>query len=188
MQKIQWRNTTEVFGLVAKLFHWGVGLGLIGMLIVGFYMASLDPSSEKSQLIGLHKSTGALLLVLIIFRLAWRHNNLNPKLPNTLHPIHHFMARLSVPVLYLCMFLMPLSGYVMSVAAGYPVGFYGLFNLPMLVPKSEILSKLAFQTHVMTAYFFVGILVVHVMASLYHHYVLKDNVMRRMWHVRNKKV
>lgn len=186
MQKIQWRNTAKAFGLGAKLFHWGIAVGLTGMLIVGFYMASLDPSPLQSLLIWFHKSTGALLLILIICRLAWRLNNPNPKLPDSLNPIHYQLARLSIPVLYLAMFIMPLSGYVMAEAGGHPVSFYGLFNLPALLTKNEALSKLAFQTHAVTAYIFIGLIVIHILAALYHHYILKDSVMKRMWHFQNK--
>lgn len=188
MKKRHWRNTTETFGTVSKLFHWVVGIGLIGMLIVGFYMAGLDPSPQKFQLIFLHKSTGAVLLVLIFLRLVWRLNNPNPKLPDTLNPVHYQLARLSIPVLYLAMFIMPLSGYVMSEAAGYPVSVYGLFNLPDLIGKNPELAKTAFLTHVTMAYIFIGLLVIHTLAALFHHFVLKDNVMVRMLPFRSKRL
>jgi cytochrome b561 len=174
------RNTTDSFGIVAKSFHWLIAIGIVGMLIVGFIMVGMENSPTKMTVYGFHKATGATLLVLIIMRLSWRLVNPIPQLPNSLHPLHHRMAKLSPIVLYTLLLLMPLSGFTLSEAAGYPINVYGLFTLPMILPKNPELSKFAATIHQYGAYTFIGILVLHVSAALYHHFVLKTNVLKRM--------
>jgi cytochrome b561 len=174
------KNTTNSYGVVAKTFHWLIALGIVGMLIVGFIMADMEPSPTKMTLYGLHKATGALILMLVVLRLTWRFFNAAPQLPKTLTPWHHHLAKLSPVTLYTLLFLMPLSGYTLSVAAGYPVNFFGLFTLPSLLPKNPQISKIAVEVHKYGAFAFIGILVLHMSAAFYHHFILKTNVLRRM--------
>lgn len=75
------KNTSSSYGLIAKLFHWLMGLVIIGMLIVGFYMTSMDPSDDKWQLYFFHKSIGVIALVLVGLRLLWRVINTTLDLP-----------------------------------------------------------------------------------------------------------
>lgn len=174
------KNTLNSFGTVGKTFHWLIALMIIGMLTVGFIMADMDPSPTKMTLYGLHKATGAVILILVIMRLTWRLMNPVPQLPSSLRPMHHRLAKLSPLALYTLLFLMPLSGYTLSTAAGYPISIYGLFTLPSLLPKNLEVSKMAVTIHKYGAFAFIGVLVLHVSAAFYHHFILKTNVLRRM--------
>lgn len=174
------KNTSNSFGSVAKAFHWLIALGIIGMLIVGFIMADMNPSSTKYMLYGYHKSTGVLILLFVGLRLIWRFLNPTPQLPKTLRPWHHHVAKLSPIALYSLMFLMPLSGTILSQAGGHPITIYGLFTLPNILPKLPALSKVAGMVHEYGAFAFIGILTLHVGAALYHHFIIKTNILRRM--------
>jgi len=174
------KNTPNSFGTIAKTFHWIIALGILGMLIVGFIMVDREASPAKMMMYGLHKSTGAVILLLVTLRLGWRLLNPIPQLPSTLKPWHHWIARLSPVALYILMVTMPLSGFVMSDAAGHPVTLYNIYTLPSIFSQDLELSKAARSVHVYTAYMFVAILVLHVSAALYHHYILKTNILRRM--------
>jgi cytochrome b561 len=174
------RNTKDSFGSVAKTFHWVIAIGIVCMLGVGLLMVSMEPSPSKMALYGLHKATGAVLLILIILRFTWRLLNPVPQLPKTLHPWHHYMAKLSPIALYTLLFLIPISGFTLSDTAGYPIDVYGLFTLPMILPKNMEVSKIAAMVHNYAAFTLIGVLGLHISAAFYHHFILKTNVLKRM--------
>jgi len=174
------KNNFDSFGSVAKIFHWVMALCVFGMLAVGLVMTDMGSSPEKTKLYGLHEATGVVVLLLAILRLTWRFLNSVPRLPGSLRPWHHRLSRLSPLVLYALLFLMPLSGIILSQAAGYPVVVYDLFSLPNILPKNLALSKVALMVHQYGAFTLMGVLGLHASAALYHHFILKTNVLRRM--------
>lgn len=175
------RNTLDSFGSIAKIFHWLIALCMIAMLTVGLIMVDMEPSPAKMAVYGLHKSTGVVILLLIILRLTWRLLNPIPQLPSSLQPWHHRMAKLSPLTLYALMFMIPLSGIMLSETAGYPITVYNLFSLPTILPKNPELSKTAALIHKYGAFTLIGILILHVISTLYHHFILKNNVLHRMF-------
>lgn len=184
------RNTVDSFGSIAKFFHWVMALCIIGMLAVGLMMVDMEPSPAKIKLYGLHKSTGVVVLLLATLRLTWRFLNPVPRLPGSLHPWHYRLAKLSPLALYALLIMMPLSGITLSQAAGYPVMVYDLFALPNIISKNLELSKTAVMIHTYGAFALIGLLGLHASAALYHHFVLKTNVLRRMlpgWFQRSQK-
>jgi cytochrome b561 len=78
------------------------------------------------------------------------------------------------------MFLLPLSGWSMSSAAGYPVSFYGLFTIPDMVAKNPELAGILKDIHEVSANVFIALLAAHLGAALYHHFILRDDTLRRM--------
>lgn len=172
------KNTLEEFGVVAKFMHWFMAFAIIGMLIVGFIMADMAPSSLKWTAYTLHKSTGVLLMMLLAFRLVWRLSNPTPQL--TITGVKGIFSRLSVYVLYAAMATMVFSGFVMSDAGRYTINFFNLFILPYVFEESPELSKFAGKVHANAAFALVGFLFLHVSAAFYHHLVLKDTVLMRM--------
>ncbi len=173
-------NTPDSFGTIAKTFHWVTALCIAGMLAVGLIMVDMEPSPAKMTLYSLHKSTGVIILFLVLLRLTWRLLNPVPQLPGSLQPWHHRLAKLSPLALYILLFLAPLSGFTLSQAAGYPVTFYNLFTLPNILPTNPDLSKSADMVHKYGAFTLMGVLILHISAALYHHFVLKTNVFQRM--------
>jgi cytochrome b561 len=174
------KNTSDSYGLIAKTFHWIIAPMIIGMLAVGFIMTAMEPAPTKFFIYGLHKSTGIVILGLVFLRLLWRIYNPSPKLPRELTSWHRRMGKLSPIVLYSLLFLMPISGYILSEAGGYPISIYGLFTVPNFVEKNAEISKLASTIHEYGAFVFIGILILHLSAALYHHFVLKNSVLQRM--------
>lgn len=174
------KNTQNSFGSIAKTFHWIIALSIISMLAVGFIMVNMEPSSLRGTLYSLHKSTGVLILLLVILRFTWRAWNPVPQLPNSLNPWHQRLAKLSPLTLYILMFIMPLSGITLSEAAGYPINVYNQFTLPMLLPKDPSISKIAATIHKYCAFVFIGTLILHIGAAFYHHFILKTNILKRM--------
>lgn len=175
-----WRNTGSVYGLFARILHWSMGVLIITMLAVGLYMEDLPNSPDKFELYGLHKSIGVLLLALVIIRFTWRQKNPIPALPHEMPNIIKLGAHVTHGMLYTLMLLMPLIGWGMSSAGGHPVSFFGWFTLPPLVaPDKELGSQLAFL-HYAGGILLITLILAHVSAAIYHHFIRKDHVLKRM--------
>jgi cytochrome b561 len=153
---------------------------ILGMLAVGFIMADMPPSDQKWVLYMYHKSTGTLVLGLAVLRLVWKFINIKPALPENLIPLHRFLAEASVPVLYLMMFIMPLSGFIMSDAFGKPVNFLNLYQFPSFIGPNKTIATTAAMVHYIAAFIFCGLILIHFLAALFHHFILKDTVLKRM--------
>lgn len=174
------KNTLEKYGAPAKALHWGVGILIIGLLAVGLIMTDMTDSPDKLQLYGLHKATGIVVLSLVLVRIVWRQINVVPTLPANMKALEKKAAHFGHLALYALMLAMPISGWLMSSAAGYPVSVYGLFTLPNLVAPDKGLRELFGDAHEIMANGLMILLAVHVLAALKHHFIEKDNTLRRM--------
>lgn len=174
------KNTANSYGIVAKGFHWLLFLMLSFSIIAGNFLASMPKGPEKLQAAGMHKSFGVVLLLLILARLAWRLINETPKDPDGTPAIQRLMAHAMHWVLYALMFAQPLSGILMSQAAGYPVSFFGLFELPVLLDKDTSLAQFFRSVHGTVWILLLVAVVGHAGAALHHHFIRKDAVLKQM--------
>ncbi len=175
-----WRNTTTRYGAVAQGFHWLVALLVIALLAVGLYMTRLEPSPDMFKIYALHKSVGITVLTLAVLRLVWKLSNPHPQALPTHQQWEKFMARLVHVFLYFAIIGMPLSGWIMSSAKGFPVSVFGWFTLPDLVGTSKDIGKLANQFHELTAYALIAAIVLHFAGAMKHHIIDRDGTLRRM--------
>lgn len=176
-----WKNTLERYGVVAKTFHWTVAVLVLGMLALGLYMAGLDLSPFKFKLYFWHKSVGATILILMTLRLFWKLLNVKPAALPTHETWERALAKLIHILLYVCLFAMPLSGWVMSSAKGIAISVYGWFTLPAIVAENKELARLAVDVHEITAWVLIGCIVLHLSGALKHHFIDKDSTLRRMF-------
>lgn len=174
------KNTQDSYGSVTKTLHWLIALLVVGMLIFGFWLGFIPDGPQKGQLIGLHKSIGATILLLMVVRLWWRFVNPQPLLPITVPPWEQMAARSVHFLLYLVLFAMPITGWVMSSLGTHPVIFWGLFNITLPLAKNKVWSEYFFNAHAVIAWIIIGLLVLHVGAGLKHHFIEKNNVLKRM--------
>ena len=174
------KNTTSTYGAVAKGFHWLLFLMLTFSIVMGNFLASMPKGAEKLQAAGMHKSFGAVLLMLILFRFVWRLLNETPRLPDETTAGEAFMAKAMHWGLYVLMFAQPLSGIMMSQAAGFPVSLFGLFEFPMFLDKDPSLAQFFKGIHGTVWIMLVIAVIGHAGAALHHHFVKKDNVLKQM--------
>lgn len=175
---MQVKNSLTNFGIVAILFHWIMAVLIIGLLILGLYMVPLPWSPAKLKFYGWHKEYGFLVLFLIIFRLLWRISNKMPEL--ALPWLEQLAARSMHWAFYAFMFAMPISGWLITSAAGLPASFFGLFTLPNVVAPDESKRMLFELIHQWLAYALIVALSLHTAAALKHHFINRDNILRRM--------
>lgn len=173
------KNNKTHFGLVAISLHWLMAVLIIGLLGVGLYMVSLPLGPQKFQLYGWHKAFGLLVLAFALFRLFWRLINISPSL--NLPLLEKIAARLVHWAFYGFMIAMPITGWLLTSAAGFVPSFFGLFTLPALVAPNDSLLALFQFLHRWVAYALIATIVVHTLAALKHHFYDKDDVLRRMW-------
>ena len=173
------KNTDQSYGWLAKAFHWVIALCIISLLIVGNIMADMERGDTRSFIYGIHKSTGMLVLALVIGRICWRIVNTQPSMKH-LARWQSLAAHIVHYALYAAMFLMPLSGWVMSSAGGHPIRFFGLFTIPPLVEKDEALARIMNERHETIGWIIVALLIAHIGAALLHHFHYKDSTLKRM--------
>jgi cytochrome b561 len=174
------KNTANAYGSVAKTFHWLLFIMLLFAIVGGNFLASMPKGAEKLQAAGMHKSFGAVLLILILARFIWRLMNETPRLPDGTTAAEANLAKGMHWFLYLLMFAQPISGILMSQAGGFPVSFFGLFEFPVLMEKNLEMAKFFRAMHGTVWILLVISVVGHAGAALHHHFIRKDNVLKQM--------
>ncbi len=177
-------NSNDSYGSITKLFHWTMAIIILCLLVVGFLLEDLKmPILYKA-----HKAIGFLILLLAIARLLWRFANIVPGYDKSLPKWVALSAHIFHYGLYALMILLPLSAFIASNAAQYPVSFMFLFDMPSLFSaKDPALAKTLMQAHSVLAIILVAAILAHLLAGLYHHFVRKDQVLLRMWPFKLKK-
>ncbi len=175
---MQLKNTDDQFGLVAISFHWVMAIIVIGLICLGLYMSDLPISMEKLKLYGWHKEFGLLVLMLVVLRMSWRWLNILPELDLPRWEV--IAARTVSWAFYFFMFAMPLTGWLMSSYAGLSVSFFGLFTMPDLVASDHDKIIIFKVIHEYLAYCLIATITLHILAALKHHFIDKDNILRRM--------
>jgi len=171
---------SDQFGAVAKVLHWATFLLLLGSFGIGLTMVGLPLSPRKLQVFSWHKWVGVTVFLVTILRLGWRGIYPAPPFPDSMPRWQRGAARLSHAGLYGLLFIMPISGWVMSSALGLTTVYFGLVPLPDLVAPDRELGQSLIQLHHLLGLAFAILIGVHIGAAAYHHFVLRDNITRRM--------
>lgn len=186
-------NSPERWGWLAKSLHWIMALLIIGLAAVGTYMADFEPNMIRQfELTQWHKSFGFVVFSLACLRVLWRFfGPAAPSEPQNTKPWERVAAHITHYGLYVLMFAMPLSGWLMASASplndpdAYPTQIknkvFDLFELPdPISPGDKGLESLFHTIHELSAWLLAALLLLHIAAALKHHFVLKDNVLLRM--------
>jgi cytochrome b561 len=173
-------NTSEKhFSAPARLLHWLMAVLIITMLFVGAGMVT-SVSERHSYLIELHKPLGIAILVLVLVRIVIRLTNRTPPLPADIPAPQKLVAHLSHLLLYGLMFVMPLIGWAMLSAGGYPVTLYGPVHLPPIAPADAWLFARLHFAHTYLAYLLFLTVLLHLAAALFHGLIRRDGVFSSM--------
>lgn len=174
------KNSAERWGWVSLGIHWLTLLMVLGLVVMGFVMQELPNTPAKVQAYMLHKSFGLTVLALTVLRLLWRRYAGAPRpVPGT----PAWQARLATgahAALYLILLAMPVSGWLYNSASGFPLKWFGLFALPKLGGYDPALKQWALAAHEALFLALAAIVTVHALAALKHHYLDRDDTLRRM--------
>jgi len=174
------KNTLDSYGLISKNLHWILAILLLLNFSLGFVMGGLERGPLRSSIFYFHKSMGILLLGLIVLRLFWRLINITP-IPVAHNLIINKISKFVHYSFYFILLTVTLSGWIYSTARAGPVDFFGLFYMPAIVEKNDLIGQVAKEIHIYSVYIFISLVVLHVIASIYHHFFLKDKTLKRMW-------
>lgn len=174
------RNTSSRYGAVAKFLHWSIVILIIAQYVIAEAAEELPDGLDKFAMITRHKSLGMLVLVLALARIGWKFANRGLPPPVPMPARQRIAAAAGHGLLYLLLLAQPISGWLMSSAANYPVTFFGLFQFPALIGADHDLHEALEEVHEALFAALVVVSVLHALAAVYHHVWMKDDALRRM--------
>ncbi len=163
---------------VTKILHWLVFLGVASQFAVGEFMPHIGRNTQETGLVAIHVGLGGFVLLLILAAIAWRLTHPVPQLPE-LPGWQRIAAVLTQWTLYLLILVMVLLGWAAANFRGWPLTVFGV-TLPGLANKGDSWAHSAGDVHTFLVYVLLGLVALHVAAALYHHFMLRDKVMRRI--------
>jgi cytochrome b561 len=179
------RDTTSAiappaYSVTARVLHWLTAALVLAMIPLGIVIAQEWGGPLQERLYNLHRSVGALLILIILARLAYRLTH--PPLPLTpdVSVIQQRAAHMVHWTLYVLLVVQPFVGWVATSAYRAPMPMFGLFNLPPISPVNRPLSEQLFVVHRALGIVIAIVAAVHIGAALYHHFVRRDRVLMRM--------
>jgi cytochrome b561 len=180
------RPGARSWSIPSKLFHWAMALAVLATVTLMYYIVNLgdteDPAvrAEYGRLLKVHKSLGLVALFLVAVRYGWNRLRPRPPLPGNLTPGQQRVARLSHGFLYLALLVVPLLGWMASMTYGGRTWFFGLFELPVWLPRNEAWALVLQPTHIYLAWAMLAFVGLHSAAAFWHHLVRRDATLVQM--------
>jgi cytochrome b561 len=173
------QHDSRIFSLTARVLHWLMAAMIVAMIFIGIGMVA-SVSERHLWLVRLHKPLGIAILVLAVVRLTVRLRHRPPALPRDLSRFQVLAARMSHGLLYTLMFAMPLIGWAMLSAGGYPVMLSESLRLPSIFPVSAGAFAVLRHLHGWLATLLFLTFLGHMAAALYHGLIRRDGVLSSM--------
>ena len=179
------------WSLALRTLHWVIAALVIGQIVLGVRIGLLDMYDPVDvewykQFVPLHKSLGLTILLLMLVRLVVRRHSTVPALPASTPPWQARTAAFVHTSFYALLILQPVLGYLQSAAYGATTRFFGLFVVPNVLPlawqrpQSDVLRLAAQDAHRIVGIAIAVLVVLHIAAALKHHFIARDDVLRRM--------
>jgi cytochrome b561 len=165
---------------LAKLLHWTVAACVAVMIPIGIVMGKLAGGPLQNVLFDLHRSLGVLVLVLMLVRLVTRLVLPPPPLDPSIPPLQRRAADAMHKSLYVLLFVQILLGLTATSAYGAPINVFWLFSLAPFGAKDAVLAGWLYAAHALVGVLLAIMLSAHVGAALYHHFIRRDDTLRRM--------
>jgi len=175
------RNTNSSWGSVSRWPHWGLGLVIIAMLAHGWWMNHVPERADRFFHRSIHANIGYALLILMAARLIWRAINPVPASPEGTPRWQRMLAAVNHWSLYAVTFLVIVLGWAHSGARTQSYSdWFGLFRVPQFTSPDRAAAKAYEDRHIFFAYVLLALIVVHLLAALWHHYIRRDRIAARM--------
>ncbi|MBC8949595.1 MULTISPECIES: cytochrome b [Xenorhabdus] len=176
------KNTSTSFGHISILIHWLVALAVYGMFALGLWMVTLSYYDNwYHRAPELHKSIGSLLFIIMIIRVIWRFISPPPKPLASYGLFIRISSQLMQLILYIALFGILFSGYLISTADGQPISIFGWFEIPATLTGQGIQADTAGVIHLYLAWTVVVLSLLHGLAALKHHFIDRDTTLKRMF-------
>lgn len=176
------RNTTVEWGTLSKALHWLIAIGLFALIYFGLLQADMESGPERSEIRFLHASSALAIFVLMSLRVIWRFMNDVPAHPDETTAPQKLVSELVHWGLYIGVFVQLASGAMTVATGGKPLPFFGIFSVPLPVAENHDAHEFWEEVHEVAWVVVAVLIAVHVLGALYNHFVLKNDVLRRMTH------
>ena len=165
----------------AIAFHWIVAIAVLSLIGLGLYMVDIPKGTpDRAFYFNLHKSLGVTTAILVAIRLWWRARNPPPPLPASLPNWQVQASKLSHALLYMCLIVMPLSGFSATQFTKYGVNYFGLFKIPPMGWENKEIYEFLQGIHEVTSELLIAVVVIHFVAAIKHLVINRDGVFQRM--------
>ena len=177
---MKWGNSANHWGLLSRMIHWFTAVAVFFMFGLGVTMINMRLSPMKLEMFIVHKSLGILLLLIVCMRVVWRLLNPAPRPSTHLTVRQRKLASANQLLMYLLLFAIPISGWVINSAADIPLYWFGLFEVPAITQPDILLEERAKTTHLVLICVLASMILLHVAAAAHHHWIKGNDVLRRM--------
>lgn len=171
---------TDRYTQTAVTLHWLIALLIFAAFPLGLYMHDLPLSPHKLRLYSYHKWIGVTVILFAVIRLYWRATHRPPAMPESMAKWEKFAAHAMHFALYTLIFIIPVSGWLMSSAKGFQTVWFGVLPLPDLVGKNKELGDILHEVHETLNYLLLVLVLAHIGAALKHHIMERDDILARM--------
>ena len=170
-------NNKSKYGLLSKLFHWLTAAGLIIQIPLGFYLVDLDFDQSRVDLENYHILFGLIIFYTTLIRLIFKLLTPAPNFKDKIFPGQKILAMINHLLLYLTLLSITISGILKKLFNGESlVIFFKKFNLTY----NFELSEQFYSIHILANYILIGLIVLHILAVLFHKLLFKDNILKRI--------
>jgi cytochrome b561 len=173
-------NDSSRYGLIAQFFHWAIVVLVVTQFVLANKAHALPLGAAKLATLAQHKSVGVTILGLALLRLIWRLSGSTPPLPTATAAWQRRAAHASHFLLYALLLVVPVLGWLMSSARNFPVSWFGLVTLPDFIEPNRPAYEFLHAAHEFCARSLAVIALIHIGAALKHHFIDRDDVLRRM--------
>ncbi len=171
---------TDRYTRTAVTLHWLIALLIFVAFPLGYYMHDLPLTPHKLRMYSYHKWIGVAVFALAAIRVFWRATHRAPPLPDSVPQWEKIAAHATHFALYVLIFAVPVSGWLMSSALGFQTVWFGVLPLPDLVGKNKELADLLLEVHETLNRVLAALVLGHIGASFKHHFIDRDDILVRM--------
>jgi cytochrome b561 len=178
---MDFKNNKDNYGIITILLHWLMALLIIALFALGLYMEDLDYYSKWYVAAPWwHKSVGLVVFGLLIFRVVLFFSHQHPAPLASYKTWEIKIAKLTHYSFYILLFVISISGYFIATAKGAGVEFFTFFEVPAISRFDKNLADIAGEIHEIAAYIMAFLFLLHVGATIKHHFLDKDTTLFRM--------
>ena len=172
-------NTSEKYGLLAKLFHWFTFIALIIQIPFGFYLVGLEFSDRRIDLENIHILIGITIFYFVLLRLIWKLFNSSPKSEHNFFKGQNLIAKINHFLLYVGIFAITISGVLKKLYMGEKLNFF-IFQYAFKEANFELADSF-YVVHIYANYLLIALVSLHILATVAHHVFFKDKILKKIF-------
>ena len=171
-------NSSEEYGLLAKMFHWVTFIILIAQIPLGFYLVGLEFSDRRIALENIHILIGITIFYFVLLRLIWKLFNPSPKSEHNFFKGQNLIAKTNHFLLYVGIFAITISGVLKKLYMGEKLNFF-IFQYAFKESNFQLADSF-YVVHIYANYLLIALVSLHILATVAHHVFFKDKILKKM--------